>query len=229
MPKRVRMVAEIRGEKCTGCRLCEQVCPTVAITMRKRRADEPRPEHGPGKLLAVIQGDACYNAQACFEICPERAIVMHELEAPFDIGVDMEKTDRAAVNELCAKAGYTASREICLCTTTTAGELAAAILAGADTPEKLSLMTGARTGCLELCQQPMLDMLRAAGHTDMARNPVTGFQWYGRSATLWDSMQPDGSFPPDILEHFDVYRPDREVTDMARASLDGRKDHDDDS
>lgn len=229
MPKRVRMLAEILPEKCTGCRLCEQVCPTVAITMRKRRADEPRPERGPSRLIAVMQDDACYNAQACFEICPEKAIVMHELDEPFDVGVDMEDADVAAVNDLCAKAGYAPSREICLCTTTTAGEMAAAILTGSNTPEKLSLMTGARTGCLELCQQPMLEMLRAAGHTDIPRNPETGFQWYGRSATLWDSVRPDGSFPAEVLEHFDVYRPDREAADLAKAGRDRRTNHGHDS
>ena len=223
MPKRVRMVAEILAEKCTGCRLCEQVCPTVAITMRERRADEPRPESGPGKFIAVMQDEACYNAQACLEICPQKAIVMRELEKPFDIGVEMEKVDMEAVDELCAKSGYAASREICFCTTTTAGEIAAAILSGADTMEKVSLMTGARTGCLNLCLQPILEMLWAAGHTDMTPNPKTGFQWYGRSATLWDNAQADGTFPPDIRSHFDVYQPDREAPDLAKAGRDRRK------
>ncbi len=219
MPKRVRMLAEIVGEKCTGCRLCEQVCPTVAITMRERTRDE----QGPGRMIAVMRDEACYNAQACVEICTEQAIVMHELEEPFDVGMDMEAVDMPAVNDLCAKAGYAPPREICFCTTTTAGEVAAAILAGADTPEKVSLMTGIRTGCLELCHQPLLALLHAAGHTDMAQNPKTGWQWYGRSATLWDNLQADGTFPPDLLEHFDGYRPELELLDMARANRDGSK------
>ena len=50
MPKRVRMVAEVVGERCTGCKLCVQVCPTVAIGMRDRRPDEP----GPGKRIAEL-------------------------------------------------------------------------------------------------------------------------------------------------------------------------------
>ena len=188
MPKRVRMVAEIVDDNCTGCRICEQVCPTVAITMRDRRADEP----GPGKKLAVVDGAACYNAQACFEVCPDDAIVMRELDEPFDVGMDMtlSPAQQRAVNALCAKAGYPPDLEICYCTTTYATEIAAAVLAGASTPDEVSLATGARTGCLELCLQPVIDILHAAGHANMPRRPKRGFQWYGRAATLRDNMTP---------------------------------------
>lgn len=188
MPKRVRMLAEIDPEKCNGCRICEKVCPTIAISMRDRRPDES----GPGRKVAVMNDAACYNAQACFEVCPASAITMHELEEPFDVGMDMNlDPDRwAAITDLCARAGYPPELEICMCTTTTAAEIAAAIVDGAGTPEEVSLKTGARTGCLELCLQPIIDFLCAAGHTDMPRNPENGFQWYGRSAALKDNMTP---------------------------------------
>ena len=155
MTKRVTMVAEIIGENCTGCRLCEQVCPTVAITMRQRREDEP----GPGKNIAIMHDETCYNAQACLEICPDGAIVMRQLDTPFDVGVDMDTTDKDAVASLCAKAGLSPGFAVCPCTDTRAGELAAAVLAGAATPDQLSLMTGVRTGCTELCIQPMLGFM----------------------------------------------------------------------
>lgn len=219
MPKRVRMLAEIIGDKCTGCRLCEQVCPTVAISMRERRPEEA----GPGKLIAIMRDADCYNAQACLEICPDEAILMRELDEPFEVGVDMDTIDEDAVKELCKKAGYSPRREICYCTTTTAGEIAAAILEGADSPEQVSLKTGARTGCLELCHQPILQLLNAGGHTDMKRNPKTGFQWYGHSATLWEHARPDGSLPAEIVEHFKIFRPDRELEDMAKATQPRRK------
>ncbi len=108
MPKRVRMVAEVIGESCTGCRLCEQVCPTVAITMRDRREDEP----GPGRRIAELDGSACYNAQTCFEICPEAAIEMRELAEPFDVELDRSGVDEAEVAALCARAGYAPQRSI---------------------------------------------------------------------------------------------------------------------
>ena len=219
MPKRVRMLAEIIGDKCTGCRLCEQVCPTVAITMRKRRPGEI----GPGKLIAIMQDAACYNAQACLEICPDEAIVMRELEEPFDVGFDTDNVDKEAVKDLCKQAGYSPRREICYCTTTTAGEIAAAIIDGADSPEKVSLMTGSRTGCVELCHLPILQLLHAAGHTDMKRNPKTGFQWYGRSASLWEQVRPDGTLPPELIEEYKLFRPDRELSDMAKATQPRRK------
>ena len=141
MTKRVTMVAEIIGENCTGCRLCEQVCPTVAITMRQR-TDE---EIGPGRNIAVMHDESCYNAQVCFEICPDEAIVMRELKEPFEVGMDMQAVDREAIATLCARTGFAPGFVVCPCTDTDAGELAAAVLAGASSPDQLSLATGVRT------------------------------------------------------------------------------------
>jgi bacterioferritin-associated ferredoxin len=156
--------------------------------MRTRKPDET----GQGQRVAVMNDGVCYNAQACFEVCPNDAIIMHELEEPVDVGMDMnlDPDQWEAINDLCAKAGYPPNLEICMCTTTSAAEIAAAILDGAHTPEAVSLKTGARTGCLELCLQPIIDFLYAAGHTDMPLNPKNGFQWYGRSSALKDNMTP---------------------------------------
>jgi NAD-dependent dihydropyrimidine dehydrogenase PreA subunit/bacterioferritin-associated ferredoxin len=206
------MVAEILGERCTGCKLCVQVCPTVALSVRDRRPDE----RGPGKRVAELAPRACYNAQACLEICPEHAIVMHELETPFDVGFDPASVDSAAVAALCMKARHPPQRKICLCTDTTAAEIAAAVVAGAKGPEQVSLMTGARTGCAELCLQPILEFLAAAGHGDEPKNPRNGFQWYGLSATLYDHLRPDGSFPEEIVEAFGQFDLEREMADLAR-------------
>ena len=213
MTKRVTMVAEIIGENCTGCRLCEMVCPTVAITMRKRTADEI----GPSKNIAVLHDESCYNAQACMEICPDEAIVMRELDEPFDVGMDMDSVDAKEVAALCKKAGLPPGMLVCPCTNTKSGELAAAALSGASTPDQLSLMTGVRTGCEELCLQPMLDILAAAGHTDMLRNPPKGFQWYGRAGDLFTQMQADGTFSKELLEKFALYRPALEMQELGEA------------
>lgn len=214
MPRRVTMVAEIIGDNCTGCRLCEMVCPTVAITMRKRKDDEI----GPGKNLAIMHGESCYNVQACLEICPDEAIVMRELEEPFEVDVDVDSVDQAEMVALCKKSGLSPRMVICPCTTTTASELAAAVLKGASTPDELSRMTGVRTGCSELCLQPMFDILAAAGHTDMQRNPRSGFQWYGRAGDLFSMVQPDGTVPDEIEEKFKLYQPNREVRELFEAT-----------
>lgn len=216
MPKRVTMLAEIIGENCTGCRLCEQVCPTVAITMRKR-TDE---EIGPGKNIAIMHDEHCYNVQACLEICPDEAIVMRELDEPFEVQVDTNAVDQEQLLKLCRKAKLSPRMTVCPCTTTTAAELAAAVLQGASTPDELSRMTGVRTGCSELCLQPMFDVLAAAGHTDteMQRNPRSGFQWYGRAGDLFQQIQADGTFSDEFEETFDVYQPTRELKELAEAA-----------
>lgn len=214
MPKRVTMVAEILGDKCTGCRLCEQVCATVAITMRPRTDDEI----GPGKNIAVMHDEHCYNIQSCLEICPDEAIVMRQLDEPFEVRVDTESVDQDSLRELCRKSGFGAKTVVCPCTGTTMKELAAAVLHGASTPDELSRMTGVRTGCSELCLQPMFDVLAAGGHTDMPRNPKTGFQWYGRAGTLYDQIQPDGTFSAEIEEKFSVYRPQLELAELMEST-----------
>jgi Fe-S-cluster-containing hydrogenase component 2 len=212
MPKRVRMVAEIVAERCTGCRLCEQVCPTVAIAMRARRPDEA----GQGRNIAVLAPEACYNAQACVEICPDDAIEMVELAQPFEVGFSLPPVDADAVKALCRKAGYARGMQICVCTDTKAGDIAAAVLSGAHTPEAVSLATGARTGCQELCLNPILQILASAGHADAPRNPKNGFQWYGRSATLYEHMQPDGSLPDFIHDAYSEFPLEKEFQDMAK-------------
>jgi len=212
MPKVVRMVADIVTAKCTGCNLCVNVCPTVALGLRARRPDEP----GPSKKVAVLDAAACYNAQNCLEICPEDAIVMRDLDPPFSVGFDHTTVDRAAIERLCAMTGFSPNLAVCVCTRTTVAEIAGAILAGADTPEKVALATGARTGCTELCLQPILILLAAAGHGDKPRNPPRGFQWYGIGGTLYQHARPDGTFPEDLVADFPSYPLDRELLDLAR-------------
>ena len=212
MPKVVRMVAEIVTEKCTGCNLCVLVCPTVALGLRARRPDEP----GPGRKVAVLDASACYNAQNCLEICPDDAIVMRDLDPPFTVGFDQTTVDTQAVERLCAATGLPPALGVCVCTRTTVAEIAGAILAGADTPEKVALATGARTGCTELCLQPILLLLAAAGHGEKPTNPPGGFQWYGVCGTLYQHAQLDGSFPEDLVKDFPAYPLDRELLDLMR-------------
>lgn len=128
------MVARIVTGKCTGCRLCEQACPSVAIGMRPRLASEP----GHGRSVAILEPEACYNTHACLEICQDNAI---ELAEPFAVGFDLEGTNSEAVKALCRKAGYGRTMQICVCTDTKAGDIAATIIAGAHSPRLFPLRT----------------------------------------------------------------------------------------
>lgn len=198
MGKLVRMVAEILPEACTGCSLCVYVCPTVALEMHPRPAEQP----GPGRKLAVLNEGACYNSQNCLEICPDEAIVMHPLDEPFEVGVDRSGVDESEIANLCLLAGLMPEMRVCFCTETTAGELAAAIILGADSPEKLALMTGARTGCTEICQQPTLRLLAVAGHGDAPYNPPRGFQWYGLTGRLLDLVDDRMELPDGLVDRY---------------------------
>ena len=227
MPKRVRMVAEILSANCTGCRLCEQVCPTVAITMRDRRDDEP----GPGRRIAEIEGDACYNAQTCFEICPDDAIVMQVLlDEPFDVELDRNGIDEDAVEgAVRQKAGYPHSKQtICLCTDTN-GRVRSR---PPSSPERkgaggsISLMTGARTGCVELCLQPIIDLRRvrpgtATGPEESSKN---GFQWYGRVGhVVREDRQTNGTFPDEAAsKRMRSSSSEREIVGSRATALDVR-------
>ncbi|MEX2558153.1 MAG: 4Fe-4S dicluster domain-containing protein, partial [Actinomycetota bacterium] len=205
--KIVTMVAKVIGDNCTGCSLCVFSCPTVALTMRPRRNDEP----GPGRMIAELNEADCYNAQNCLEMCPDDAIVMEALGTPFTVGFDASGTDADEVLNLCLRAGVLPDQRVCYCTETNADELAAAILHGADAPEKLSLATGARTGCTEICHFPIMRLLEAAGHDPVSRVPARGYQGYGIIGRLMDHVADDGTVDPDLTDGFPAYPIDKDV------------------
>ncbi|WP_082964419.1 4Fe-4S dicluster domain-containing protein [Mycobacterium sp. E796] len=209
MAKTVRMVAEVLLDKCTGCGLCVNVCPTVALSLRGRTEEDPK---GPGtRRVAALVEDACYNAQNCVEICPEDALTMHVLQEPFHVTTTADDTEREAVAALCRHAGVHPKQPICFCAETRASEIAAAILRGASSPEEVSLATGARTGCTELCQQPILRLLEAAGNVNIAKNPPGGFQWYGVAATAVDLLDGSGHVAPEYARQYPIYPLDRDA------------------
>lgn len=173
----INTVARIIDDKCTGCKICAQVCPTLAITM------EPVPG-SKAKKLAVVHEESCTGCTACEQRCPFDAIYMEHLEEVRTIGVDVRSVDYEKVKELCRKARFHPEQTVCFCTGTRAEEVAAAILLGADTPDKISMATGLRTGCTVECLQPAIRLLRAA---DIELEKPSGrYQWYGATPTIWE-------------------------------------------
>ena len=56
------MAAKVDKEKCTGCELCVEECPSEAISMASDKAE--------------IDVDACVDCGACVDVCPVEAISM---------------------------------------------------------------------------------------------------------------------------------------------------------
>jgi ferredoxin len=51
----------IDQQRCTGCGLCERLCPTKAVEVRGRRA-------------LIVRPEACTFCDVCESYCPEGAI-----------------------------------------------------------------------------------------------------------------------------------------------------------
>ncbi len=134
-------------------------------------------------LPPVYDSDACRGCMNCEERCPSSAITIEPLEKPFIVGVDPGKFDTREIMKICKEAKVHPKQIICYCTNTTAEEIVASILSGAKTPEEISRMTGARTGCTVLCIQSIVRLLEAAGYSVM---PGETHQCYGKTFTLWD-------------------------------------------
>ncbi|MEM0030967.1 MAG: 4Fe-4S binding protein [Sulfolobaceae archaeon] len=180
MVRLVNTVAKIDFAKCTRCGTCWSVCPTEAISWT------------PGDYPA-INTDICTGCEACKERCPTYAIDMIPLQTPKMIKVDISKVDYKKIEEISKKAFLHPKQVICFCTGTRTEEVAAAILLGAKTPEDISRMTGARTGCKVECIQPILRLLKAAGITPQ---PKPGrIAWYGLTTTVFE-------IPKDIREKY---------------------------
>jgi ferredoxin len=139
---------------------------------------------GNGGKKAGVDLSTCVGCGACSERCEFGAVSLKNLETPRTIRVDPGSLERKKISEVCIKARLHPEQVICFCTGTRAEEVAAAILLGASSPEEVSRMVGARTGCKVECIQPILRLLVAAGK-DL--KPVEGgWQWYGLTPTVWD-------------------------------------------
>lgn len=168
--KEVNLLAVVDAEKCRGCKTCEKVCPVLAIKVENRKA--------------IVDVDRCRGCAACEQRCPDYAVIMVKREQPILVQVDVAAVDYSQIEELCRRAKLNPEQIICYCTATRAEEVAAAILQGAKSPEEVSFLTGARTGCKVECIQPILRLLEAAGIKP--EPPKDGWQWYGRTVTVWE-------------------------------------------
>lgn len=168
--KTVSLLAVVEKEKCTGCTICDRVCPTLAIKTTDR--------------VAAVDAARCSGCPACEQRCPEGAISIVVREKPFAIGVPVPPEERSRIDAICRRARFHPEQLVCYCTSTRADEVVAAILQGAHTPEEISFRTGVRTGCTVECLQPMLRLLDAAGIHPTP--PKGGWQWYGKTVTAWE-------------------------------------------
>jgi Fe-S-cluster-containing hydrogenase component 2 len=140
---------EIIDENCTGCYRCERACPTNAITMV-----------GPKQsALAVVDNDRCIACYRCIDSCDDDAMIAREREEPVFIETPIDDTAHPAIVELCRKSGIDPELSVCFCSQTQAKEVAASILAGAETFSDLALSTCVQSGCLLYCSVPMRRML----------------------------------------------------------------------
>jgi Pyruvate/2-oxoacid:ferredoxin oxidoreductase delta subunit/bacterioferritin-associated ferredoxin len=175
--RQVNSVALVDESMCTGCHICERICPTLSIRVG---AD----------FLAHVEEENCAGCSACADRCPEYCISLQDRKEIKLLRVDPKDFPQDKIREICVKAHHHPKEVICYCTGTRAEEIVAAILKGAASPEDLSRMTGMRTGCKVECIQPALRLLKAAGIEP--KKPI-GYQWYGITRTLWD-------LPKELLE-----------------------------
>lgn len=134
-------------------------------------------------LPPTLNSEACRGCMNCEERCPSSAITIEPLDKPFFVGVDPSQFDAEEIYKICKEARVHPKQIICYCTNTTAEEIVASILNGARTPEDISRMTGARTGCTVLCIQSIVRLLEASGYPVL---PGETHQCYGKTFTIWD-------------------------------------------
>lgn len=73
-----RLVAQLNGEeRCVACKLCEVVCPPVAIYIEPEETPNPDEKERRPKVFQIDFG-RCINCGFCEEACPVEAIEMSQ-------------------------------------------------------------------------------------------------------------------------------------------------------
>ena len=152
--KVVDVQAKVNMDLCKGCKTCEMVCPTYAIKVQREK----------GQIRVDRDASRCVGCWNCEQRCPEHAIEMVPCK-PFRLETDVSQFDYEEIEKLCKKARFHPKQVVCYCSASRAEELAAAILAGANSPDAVVLATGIGAGCGIECNQPILRFLEAAGLT----------------------------------------------------------------
>jgi Fe-S-cluster-containing hydrogenase component 2 len=180
-------VVSVNDEACVGCRQCVSVCPADALSMKDMRA--------------VVDEPACVGCFKCVEACaPFDAISVIRDPNPRVLTVRAEERPQPAVDELCRQARLAPDAAVCVCTGTTAAEIAAAVLAGVHEPEQLTLATGVRSKCGMWCLTPTMRLLAAHG-VEISR-PHNDRRIYPDGCTdvaIW-------TIPDDVADKYPEYR-----------------------
>ena len=167
----IRLLAYVIKKLCISCGACQNVCPTEAIIVPRKKAK------------AKVFEDKCIACPNCSGICPVDAIIMVPRKEPLRLGVQPMDVDEGKIKALCIKANLHPHQWLCICGTIRVREGAVAVLTGAKSPEEISLRTGARAGCTAYCLQPMLRLLKAHGVKVVQPK---GYRWYDTTQTCWD-------------------------------------------
>jgi NAD-dependent dihydropyrimidine dehydrogenase PreA subunit len=139
----------VDAEKCNGDKRCEKLCPAGAIKVEEK--------------IAVADETRCVACGKCSEVCREEAVRMVRRIEPLTIQFDSTSVDTERLQSLCAEAGLLPGLPLCACTGTTVGEIAAAIVGGAKSPEDVVIMTGAGSGCGIYCMGVIFKLFACAG------------------------------------------------------------------
>jgi Pyruvate/2-oxoacid:ferredoxin oxidoreductase delta subunit/bacterioferritin-associated ferredoxin len=183
MKRSVSHVAVVDREKCTACKTCIHTCPVEAVTLEVRE----------GKPKALVDERECQACLICVNRCPEMAIRLEARSSPRVFGLEVEGPVPEAVETICRNAHMYPEQIVCYCHRIKAKEIVTAILSGARTPEQVSRMTGARTGCGILCITGVIRLLKAGG---LKLEAAPGHQWYGSTLSIWD-------LPDEVLRKYD--------------------------
>ena len=190
----VNYVAALELAGCTGCKRCDIVCPSCAITVASKKA--------------AIDGSRCIGCSRCVDNCPEDVIWMAPRDEPMEIRVEFGDEVREAAEALLERAQIPINPQVpvCACSFASYADVAAAVVSGANSLEEVCAATGLRSGCGIYCVTSALRILKAAG-ADMT--PPKGHRWYDLTLSLWDLRGgpldgAPGSWVREDLEAFDL-------------------------